>query len=1153
MGATLDQLNTGNGSFCYVVQIEGYDRILTTGNPAAVLAAWQSSGYDGQSEIVGALSGLDVDTQQDQEQDPWAPFASPPPMITFRVAQGLDDTGALSDAFGVAVGKRSGGVETTLTTQMSPETISAFVRSSAAFDSTGTIHIGTEAIGYDTNMGDEFTDLTRGKWSPFSTESGARFARYHYTRDTSLTTADPVSVDLPPVVSDERREWVGRWVGVWLARVVGGAVDEPSDAHLVFAGRIASVSEGEHGETIVECEHALRTIYETRLMSDPFQASLAEGVTLSAAAPNQFGCVTFSNVGTPTTDTADPLTVVVGTPSSANEIQEGRYTAAELGQAINAWLQAEYAAGRTTFAVGYDATYDTGEGIRGVLSFSDPVSTSGQRLATLAFPTQKVGRWLGWSGSSATATSPTATGYQRSPSAPLRVDLWDGSGEWALTNPRGTWIDQSSILPAPLRDPNGLAQGVLRIGDRGHAVVRRTSDTLFSNAFDSTELNRYLDRLPFDPAAQITYDDANEIAVSQVIVAEGAFGDLLLRLLLSTGAFTHSGIKHNHSNYDSLPDTFGCGIPYSLLGTDFEGDVTQLAGATDPVSIIVEKPTRFSDLLNVDFILRWSYMTWGGGRIRLNAWGTPTAGNAVVTIGEDDKAVPLRSAQVDQQRSTSREPIEMVRNVVTVRYGRDASGDLLHDASFPDRDSMSVHGPRGITLEARNTLGTSSIGDLRGTLSRFAATMPLFSRPGRIIRRTMPPRLFEQLPIGTFVALTDRGVRNPETGQRYNPATGSGGLQGWPGVVIANSHTWGGPRLGLGGAPSSDDALGEVAILVYPRISSAAYSPAAEVDSTAGSSGFSAGYNSSTSTLRCQAHAYSESWNAVDASHFAAGDKIRIVEIDPNSATSPTTWTRTISSVSGSDVVLTAALSSPAWDAAKRYRIVPDTYGNVVTTQRSTVYEAGTDGLVGGARQPWALVASGRGQNSGGPLTVSAATELPARYASNSHGDGVPLDVGTAIDAAKLVNNAISYKTATQAATINGETMNGSGTWELVEMRPCFVGIGTLSGNQTIKLYVAPVYRSKTGASISVRVTLARYRPQGPDRSDVTRVDPYVSATFTTTSTTRTTGAVTGLDTRHVDRAAGGEGGWAWLYVEAGADAEYFGLAQVRVGPVEAP
>lgn len=1152
MGTTLDALNTGNGSFCYVVQIEGYDHVLTTGDPAAVLAAWQSSAYAGQSEIVGALSGLDVDTQQDQEQDPWAPFSSPPPMITFRVVAGRDDTGAVVDDFGIAVGKRSGGTETTLTTQMSPSTASAFVRSSAAFDSTGVIHIGTEAIAYDTNAGDEFTDLTRGKWSPFSTESGARFARYHYTRDTSLTTADPVSVDLPPVVSSERREWVGRWVGVWFARVSGGVVDEPSEAHLLWAGRIASVTEGEHGEVAVECEHALRSIYETRLMADPFQASLAEGVTLSAAVPNQFGCKTVRDVGTLTIDNANPLTVVTGTPASANEIQAGRYTASELGQAINAWLQSEYDAGRITFSVGYDATYDTGSGIRGVLSFSDAVSTAGERAVTLTFPSQKIGQWLGWDGSSAVARSSTATGYERSPNAPLRVALWDGSGSWALTNPRGTWIDQSSILPSVLRDPAGLAEGILKIGDRGHAIVARTTDELFSNAFDSTELGRYLQRLPFDRDAQITYDDANEIAVSQVVVGEGEFGDLLLRLLLSTGALTHSGIKHNHSDYDSLPDTFGCGIPYSILGADFEEDVAQIAGSTDPLSIVVDKPTRFADLLNVDFILRWSYLTWGVGRIRLNAWGTPTPGNAIVTLGEDDKAVPARSASTDQQRSTSREPIEMIRNVVTVRYGRNTDGELLHDAAFPDRDSMAVHGPRGITLDARNTLGTSSIGDLRGTLSRFAATMPLFSRPGRIIRRTMAPRMFEQLPIGTFVALTDRGVRNPETGRRYDPSTGSGGLQGWPGVVVANSHTWGGPRLGLGGPPSSDDALGEVSILVYPRINSAAYSPAAEVDSSANASGFSAGYNSSTLTLRCKAHAYTESWDPVDASNFAAGDKIRIVQIDPDNAASPTTWTRTIASVSGSDIVLTAALSSPSWDAAKIYRIVPDTYSNVATTQRATAYEAGTDGLVASSRQPFALVASGRGQNSGGPLTVSAATELPARYATNSHGDGVPLDVATAIDAAKLVNNAISYKTATQGVTINGETADGSGTFELVEMRPCFVGVGTLSGNQTIKLYVTPVYRSKDGSSISVRVTLSRYRPQGPDRSDVTRVDPYVSATFTTTSTTRTTGTATGLDTRHIDRAAGGEGGWGWLFVEASANAEFFGLS-FRIGPVEAP
>ena len=38
------------------------------------------------------------------------------------------------------------------------------------------------------------------------------------------------------------------------------------------------------------------------------------------------------------------MTIVTGTPASVNEIQEGVYTVYELGNAINAWLQAEYAA-----------------------------------------------------------------------------------------------------------------------------------------------------------------------------------------------------------------------------------------------------------------------------------------------------------------------------------------------------------------------------------------------------------------------------------------------------------------------------------------------------------------------------------------------------------------------------------------------------------------------------------------------------------------------------------------------------------------------------------------------------------------------------------------------------------------------------------------
>jgi hypothetical protein len=75
--------------------------------------------------------------------------------------------------------------------------------------------------------------------------------------------------------------------------------------------------------------------------------------------------------------------------------------------------------------------------------------------------------------------------------------------------------------------------------------------------------------------------------------------------------------------------------------------------------------------------------------------------------------------------------------------------------------------------------------------------------------------------------------------------------------------------------------------------------------------------------------------------------------------------------------------------------------------------------------------------------------------------------------------------------------------------------------------------------------------PQGASRDNVTRVSPYVDASWSTTSTTLTTGTVATLDTRHCDRAP--TAGTAWLLVEATEGAEYAGLTRCHLGPVESP
>lgn len=1144
MGTTLTAIQAGGCEVIYVVHIEGYSKLLASAHPQLAASAWENSTLLGCAETIdGAFGGLSVIFDQATSAHPWEPFSQPP---ICRLAV-VPDAGYLvdDDGFAVDVFKRSGGVETSLTSSITPATTTIPVRSDSSFPSIlgeSIIYVGPETMQYTGKTGTSFTGATRGKYSPFHCDGGARFARSHIVRDLTTATGDPVGVGIPPIVADEPRGFVGRWVGVWICRVVQGVVaDEPENAHLAFAGKIASVSEGENGETVIECEHALRTIYETKLMSDPWQATMADGFYLGlvgtgGSGDNQFTCKTRRDTAALT---ANPLTVVSGAPASVNEIQAGVYTSAEIAQAINAWLQAEKTAGRIHFSTSYTDNFPTPDGPRGVLSFLDGTAGSVPRSVSLTTPFDATHRFLGWSDRTLTATNLglDVDGFERTAGPPHRIlTPLSANGRIAYTNARGTWIEQTSLLPSTLLDTPGLAEGVVKVGDIGHVVADKTS-TYIAPLDPTRRLNRFLPSPQLNQYGEIAVaiDDDRTIQLQQVLVIESDFASLLLQLLLSTGGGT------NHATYDTLSSELACAIPYSLLGDDFLNDVAGVAAADATVSLIIDKPTRFVDKFNADFILRFCFLTWGNGRIHLKSWGTPTAGAATVALTESDKAIATERAASDKQRSAAEERFEFIRNQITVKYGRNADGDLVSSASIVDKDSVAMYGSRGLTLDAENTLGQSAIGDLQGLIARFTATLPLFSRPHKIITRTVGLELFESLTVGTYVTITDSHIRNPETGLR--------GITGWPGVVVANRHDWGGPMFGVdGAAPRPRSLFGEVQVMIFDRVSEAPYCPAAQVDHTQAN----AGYTDATKTLKCKSHEYSRTSDAVDASRFNANDEVRILEIDPPDPTAALTWTRTVASVATDEIVLTTTLSAPAWDATKKYRIVSVDYGSTASSQRTNAYQADdVDGMVVDTRQPYAMMASGQSQSS--VFTPSAATELPARYSTQQVGDGAPFDVGAARDAARLVNNIVAYKSAPQHPAVYAEARSAAltGTWVLAEIVPVFVGVGQLSASQTLSLYVAPQMRSKTGGSVSIRISLCRVMPAGSSLQDVTLVDPYISTTFTTTSTTFTVPTAGALSCSHLSLAPGPLGGVGWLTIECGSsDAEYGGLPVLYVGPL---
>lgn len=1135
--------------FTTVVLIEGYQYALTDGDPTAVLNALDSGAapFTSYADVIG---GMSAKWDLSQRAHPWKALDTEPPSFGFSVVPGvLYSTGATVDTFGSDAFKRTGGTETSLadTGSLTPVSTTVVTRRADAFAATGTVYIGPEAIGYGARDAgtDTFSTLTRAKWTPFTTSDGTHFARSHTAFDLAAATGDPIGVKASPIVSTLPTKWIGRWVAVYILVDRGGALDAFDGAnHRAFAGTISSISQDSSGATVVECSSVVRRIYETQILRDQFRASLQEGVELRAGTYFQARNVRIVGATTTIGD-ATVLLVKVGA-SGANEIEPGTYTAVEIGEKVTAWLRAEKLAARLLFHTAYDGAFASGlaGGIRGNLSYEDPTVTADSRRCVLTLPSFEVSKFLGWGGQQPVIASDQGrSGFVNSPNVPLRIELLDiaTGGSRALANPSGTWIDQTDTLPAALQIPAGTVDGVLKIGDFGYAVVVRASDVLFTFPVLSTAA--YLPSVYAGIGAAsigIPIGDDRSLDVTQVVVMEGTFRELLLKVLLSTGSLNYN------SEWDDFGESIGCGIPHSILGTSFVTDLDNLAESGRSLCMIVDKPTRFVDLFQADFLARWAFFVYTAGRLQIRSWSTPTATSlGAIAVGEADRAAIADGSPGPSARSSCVESFASMQNVIKVSFERASDGDLISNLTLFDRDSIAAHGPRGFKIELRNSAGRTAVGNTIGLLGAFSAALPHFTKPSQIITRSMSRQMFEQLAPGQHVVLTDPQVRSPDTGLR--------GLVGWPGIVTASRCNWGSGVPGLDGTPTKSDTSGEVEIMIFDRVNGAPYSPCAEVDDTADAGGFTSGYSSGTLTLRCYANKHSTT--GADAAQFVAGDRVRIIEIDPAVAASADSWDRIVASQSGNDIVLTVALSAPAWDAAKFYRVVSDTYLDAVSTQITDVYQAASgDGLVADARAPYGLVYSGTGQSS--TFTASASTEVPARHSTLAYGDGVALDVGYERDIARLANNLIDYKTAPQTSQVAREewVYGGAGTWEVVSCSPVLVGVGLLGANETIKLYVAPFWKSTDGTSTQVRYTLSRLWPSDADRDDVTFPEPYVQATFTTTSLTYAMGTPTALDTRHINRAPGSLGGVGWLTVEIKTKASVRGDAgSLRVGPRVAP
>lgn len=1122
MGTTLAAIQAGGG-FAYqvVVAVEGYEYLLTDGPTARAVTAWAGTDW------TAALSGLSVRWPGRQQIQAWRADLDAP-SLSFCLQPDGDDL------FGKAVFGSSAGSYSPQAAPLDNDDTTVTVLNTGAFASSGAAYLGTERIAYTGKTGTALTGCTRGTHAPFRRNPGSaqRFGRYHPLGQIG----DGIVIN--PHVSTAPRKWRGRWVGVWLHRVVGGVLDVRSEAQCIYAGRIVAVRDEADGLTWVECEDVRAAIKSTTLLSDQWTARLREGMPLTAGmrfnAKDQIGS-TFAY--------ANDLVVVDGTPG-ANEIAAGIYTLDELATALNDWWQAERAASRLNLVWTWSPRVETDSGVRSRFDISDGDITT-TNVAYFKLPLA-VFEFMGFSEDDFTNPSQVIVvarnateGAKTSPQAPFLAYAppYEVTSLY-LDGITGQFFSQRSYLPQPLRNAtldDGNAYGVVQAGgSSGPMYIAEYRSDLARLRIRSHPL---LDQISGTPAtaenrtyARQRVDDSAPVEFRQVAIIHGEFDDLLTKLLASTGT-----AGYNHATYDDLPAQLGAAIPWEILGSAWLASVGNVAESSMPIDLVIEKPTRLSEVIGADLVARLAFFRWKNGGLRLATWATPTTATAEHTLTEDNKASAADA--IDGQRTVANETDEWLCNVLKIEHNRVLSGGYRDATVIREQGSMFEHGVREpVTVSLRNTFaGLSAPGSsLDALIDQLAAQVRLFAQPLRLLRRTIGLPYYEGMAVGDVVSLTDRFARDPATGAR--------GLTNRAALVVGLEIDWGGYEIDSGGVRQ---ALGQVDLLVFPRERIAAYCPAVRFAGSA--------YTAGTKTVATTAHYYSEATDAEDATHFAAGDKVRIVEEDPDDPAAPQQWVDTVSSVSSPNIVLTAGLAGIS--SGKTYRLFSDEYSTATTTQRVDTYQA---------RSADGLVASGVDAYEYGlhqldtSITEEAGDENVSLYARVAYGQGRPLDVAYEWDATRLANVLAHHRTVVVAPALYRNVLGATVACHrrILAIEPIMLHPGELLGSMSKSLYLKPWLRSSNGDAVKLYATLCRRPPTGSsllweDADAPTYRLNGASATleWETSSTTWAVGSRKRLDISILDPGTG----MGYLVLEGERYLETRGMAMCQTAPTYDP
>lgn len=1141
MGTTRDAFLAGSTSFVLVATIEGYDRLLYQGNTAAAAL----TAYAGTDWTL-ASAGLTVDLKIDQSLSPDEPFPRMGTCNLWIVPTPGDDN------VGVAFARKRSPYQSYLDATLTNESTTVTIKSTVGLSNGDRIHIGTECIQVGTvASATSLTGCTRGKFSPFGSyaDSLTSYASRNFSHYHRVGT-DAQSINSAPRVTSTPRVWHGRWVAVRAHRVVNGVLDTLAESELLFAGKILDTRDDPNTfATVISVKGASEVFAEAIVGSAQWEGFASDGVYLYAGQVFNF----FDFTGTAGRRDATTLTVVASGASGANQINQGYHALTPLCSALSAWIAAST--------------------MNGAYSFQSPVTSPlGLRTKIYWSLTSSLGCAWGFSmpkavsvffGFTSAHTDPTNAAnvvthpgsignggtlrHHLSDAEPQRVAVFTDGGPAArakFTTKSGDLADQYASLPASVKPPVSLSEkwGLFAIGD--NKIVRAA----FTDNLDGTADLFWIQSVFVGGAIgeSLTLPASQDVLACRQIYAFETDPVILVNALA-----TSVGPTSYNTPLMTMPAGCGAGIPYELVDgmiTSF----TKIPMMGGSLAVILEKPTRMSDLIKSDFVFRWSFLFWKDGGIECGSWKTPTTAQATYTLNDGNKAVS--SSNNENHRTPTQESSEWLRQVVKIRYNRDATdprGEAYKSlVQFANRDAIDEAGGAStvVTISLRNTYsefaGTGQ--SIESLLDGHFVLAAMVSKVAKRAMRSIGSKAFFAIGLGDIALFTDTFARDPETGLRS--------LTARPTLITRMWYSLGGS---LAGQDDSQPIGGGVDLFftdTNPDKHGAAYVPSADINENWTFGTFTAGYSSSTSEIATLANRYSETTEGVDAESFPIGAKIRIIERDPADPTAPVYWDRIVASQGGVYIGLTAALSSPAYDATKRYHVIFQDYDDVLTSQRVKTFQADrTDGLILDATQPYYYGSGGADST----FTTNAA--IATAYGANTTAvemvpsliriDSAGRDVAHEAALIRLLDNLIDYKLTVQGphlsnTVLSNTTVTGTG-YLLVSYFPIYLTSEVLSNAVYRLLTVAPWAYSTDGTATKIRVTLSRERPSFPTTANVAWAGTFAQYEWTGITSTTPGTLADGTLTANVKNPSTGE---AWIAIECGFKCATRRLAKLILG-----